>query len=118
MDPPSDLIYSTGGDVCVSHLNAYFGNDMMLYKAPDAQEGLCVNDTCWTRDDAEAYAPSYKPDPRQEEVFSYIRQLQTKTGIKAINNAQKDILFDLQGRRVANPRKGIYIKEGRKVLLK
>ena len=27
-------------------------------------------------------------------------------------------LFDLQGRKVATPRKGIYIKDGQKVLLK
>ncbi|MBQ5936821.1 MAG: leucine-rich repeat domain-containing protein [Bacteroidaceae bacterium] len=76
MDPPSELISSTGGDVYATHLNAYYQNDIMLYKAPDIQESICVNDTCWTRDDAEAYAVTYKADPRQEEVFAYIRQLQ------------------------------------------
>ena len=27
-------------------------------------------------------------------------------------------VYDLQGRRVSNPKKGIYIKDGRKVLVK
>ncbi|MBR4131112.1 MAG: leucine-rich repeat domain-containing protein [Bacteroidaceae bacterium] len=76
MDPPSELIYPTGGDVRATHLNAYYQNGIMLYKAPEIQEGICVNDTCWSRDDGNAYVRSYKVDPRQEEVFSYIRQLQ------------------------------------------
>ena len=33
-------------------------------------------------------------------------------------NATSDAIYDLQGRRVAAPRKGIYIKGGRKVVLK
>ena len=76
MDPPSELIYPTGGDVRATHLNAYYQNGIMLYKAPEIQEGICVNDTCWSRDDGNAYVRSYKVDPRQEEVFAYIRQLQ------------------------------------------
>ena len=58
-------------------LNAYYQDDTMLYKAPDAQEGLCVNDTCWTREDAYAYAMTYKADPHHDEIMAYIRQLQT-----------------------------------------
>jgi len=79
IDPLIGMIIPTNGHVYVKCLNAYYQDDMMLYKAPDAQEGLCVNDTIWTREDAGAYASSYKADPRQEEVFSYIRQLQTAT---------------------------------------
>ena len=77
MDPFLSMPLPTNGDVFESRLNAFFGDYVMLYKAPDVQEGLCVNDTIWTREDAEAYAPAYRADPRQEEVFSYIRQLQT-----------------------------------------
>ena len=84
MDPPFEIIDQTGGDVFEERLNAYFGNDMMLYKAPDAQEGLCVNDTCSTRDDAEAYVRSYKPDPRQEEVFAFIRRLQKASEVEPV----------------------------------
>ena len=69
MGPPYESVYAIGGDVYATRLNEYFGDGVMFYKAPDAQEGLCVNDTCWSRDDAEAYAPSYKADPRQVEVF-------------------------------------------------
>ena len=42
------------------------------------------------------------------------------TGIMSVEkaNATSDANYDLQGRRVAAPRKGIYIKGGRKVVLK
>ena len=78
MDPllSSVIPIPINGSVCSSRLNAYYQGNTMLYKATDAPEGLCVNDTCWTCDDAEAYAVTYKADPRQEEVFAYIRQLQ------------------------------------------
>ena len=76
MDPFLFWPLPIDGSVHSSRLNAYYQDNVMLYKAPDAQGGLCVNDTIWTRDDAEAYAVTYKADPRQEEVFAYIRQLQ------------------------------------------
>ena len=76
MDPFLSWPLPIDGSVHSSRLNAYYQDNVMLYKAPDAQGGLCVNDTIWTRDDAEAYAVTYKADPRQEEVFAYIRQLQ------------------------------------------
>ena len=38
--------------------------------------------------------------------------------IKGSQSANQGILFDLQGRKVNNPKKGIYIKDGRKVLIK
>ena len=118
MGPPYEFVYSIG-DVYATRLNAYFGDNVMLYKAPDAQEGLCVNDTCWSRDDAEAYVPSYRADPRQEEVFSYIRGLQTGTGIHNLqsqNPVNNPILiYDLLGRHLSGkPARGIYIENGKK----
>ena len=76
MDPLSGMLIATNGHVYENLLNAYYQDDTMLYKAPDALEGLCVNDTCWTHDDAYKYAMSYKANPYHEEVMSYIRQLQ------------------------------------------
>ena len=76
MDPLSGMIIPTNGHVYVSCLNAFYQDNTMLYKAPDAPEGLFVNDTCWTREDAEAYAVAYKADPYHEKVMSFIRQLQ------------------------------------------
>ena len=76
IDPLLAFPMATDGSVYAKGLNAYYQDGKMLYKRPDAKDGLCVNDTCWTREDAEAYACSYKTDPRQEEVMSFIRQLQ------------------------------------------
>ena len=78
MDPLHGFTMTTSThDVFMWSLNAYYQDDTMLYKAPDAQEGLCVNDTCWTREDAYAYAMTYKADPHHDEIMAYIRQLQT-----------------------------------------
>ena len=38
--------------------------------------------------------------------------------IKDTQSANQGYLYDLQGRKVANPRKDIYIKDGQKVLVK
>jgi hypothetical protein len=76
MDPPSEIFYPLAADVHVKHLNAYYQDNVMLYKAADAPDGLCVNDTCWTRDEAHNYAITYKADPYHEKVMSFIRQLQ------------------------------------------
>ena len=120
MGPPYEFVYPTGGDVYTTRLNDYFVDNVMLYKAPDVQEGLCVNDTCWSRDDAEAYVPSYRADPRQEEVFSYIRCLQTATGIhnlqsqNPVSTPYSDI-YDIHGRKLSDkPARGIYIDGGKK----
>ena len=41
------------------------------------------------------------------------------TGIEAIENAESaDVVFDLQGRRVAQPTKGLYIIGGKKMMVK
>ena len=42
------------------------------------------------------------------------------TGIKTIDNAttDNDVIYDLQGRRVQNPTRGIYVVNGKKVIIK
>ena len=41
------------------------------------------------------------------------------TGVDGIEvEAKESAIYDLQGRKVMNPRKGIYIKDGKKVLIK
>ncbi|WP_288276526.1 hypothetical protein [uncultured Prevotella sp.] len=40
------------------------------------------------------------------------------SGIQDINLSTEKKIFDLQGRRVQNPSKGLYIINGRKVILK
>jgi hypothetical protein len=40
------------------------------------------------------------------------------TGIEVPKSEQADIYYDLQGRPVANPTRGIYIKDGKKVIIK
>ena len=42
----------------------------------------------------------------------------TIKGVEAGNVAENGAIFDLQGRRVANPIKGLYIVNGKKVVIK
>ena len=79
MDPLLAKPVPTNGDVFISKLNDFYQNGTMLYKIPDPQEGLCVNDTCWTRQEAIVYAQTYKADPYHDDVMAYIRSLQTAT---------------------------------------
>ena len=93
MDPFIGWPVSLNGHIYLNILNAYYQDNIMLYKAPDARDGLCVNDTCWTRDDAEAYARSYKADPYQEKVFSFIRQLQMATKVTFTKDQMATIIL-------------------------
>ena len=95
MDPLIGWPVSLNGHIYLNILNAYYQDNIMLYKAPDARDGLCVNDTCWTREDAAAYATSYKADPCQEEVFSYIRQLQTATAVTFTKDQMATIILPI-----------------------
>ena len=40
------------------------------------------------------------------------------TGIEVPKSEQADIYYDLQGRPVAHPMRGVYIKDGKKVIIK
>ena len=59
---------------------------------------------------------------KKDVAFSYDNYGGEETGIKdsktSILNSQTSNLRDLQGRRVLQPSKGLYIRNGRKVLLK
>ena len=57
----------------------------------------------------------------QSDVYevSKAELLEQTTSIRTISSTEESSTpFDLQGRKIANPRKGIYIEDGRKVLIK
>ena len=72
MDPLYFLPIPTNGNIYASTLNVYYRDGKMLYKAPEAEEGLCIDDTCWSSADAYRYAGAYKEDPYVEQVMSMI----------------------------------------------
>ena len=53
-------------------------------------------------------------------AFTLVLDEGTETGISHIETAQgaADAYYDLSGRRIATPGKGLYIKNGKKVLVK
>lgn len=45
-------------------------------------------------------------------------QADKTTSLQSFNGSHGSFLFDLQGRKVTSPQKGIYVKDGRKLLIK
>ena len=72
--------------------------------------------------EAEAFVPKDKAYLEfSEEVSAPMLSIGSETtGIKTIDNSQLTIdnVYDLQGRRVAQPTKGLYIVNGKKVIIK
>ena len=46
------------------------------------------------------------------------KEIPSSITVKDAQSANQGIIFDLQGRKVSNPKKGIYIKDGQKLMLK
>ena len=65
---------------------------------------------------AKSLAPDAKDDSRMDFVFAG----EETTGIKSVQGSGLTVngFYDLQGRRVAQPQKGLYIMNGKKVVIK
>ena len=74
---------------------------------------------CFGDDQAKGYCMVYVP-LTIEEITKGAYSTPEKgdaTGIDTIvGQGEKDVFYDLSGRRVANPEKGIYVVNGKKVL--
>ena len=99
LDPNSSFILGEGTALC-HPVDAYIGSKNIIYYADGTE---VMND--WI---------VFGPDTQATQDLI--------TGVKDVNvNANVDLnnsWFDLQGRKVTNPRKGIYIKDGKKILIK
>ena len=102
-------------------LNAYYQDGEMLYKAEEWESDFLDTDTIWdNRDNVLRYARSYKHDPHIDEVMAFIKQQQASATLR-INTpttpGTSSSTYDLQGRRLpATPRRGLYLKDGRKMV--
>ena len=90
--------------------------------------GLMIS-SCSKHFDFQEPAPTPTPEPTptptsnkatQEEINANVAKVGNSTGITLNELSQKPAAtyFDLQGRRVAKPAKGLYINNGRKVVIK
>ena len=57
-----------------------------------------------------------KPESKTKNVYKGKNNVVAGISSLAVNN-NKDVVYDLQGRRIQNPRKGLYIINGKKVML-
>ena len=58
------------------------------------------------------------PEAEEAESRIFMRIGDKATGIRSIRQTSDGSYYDLQGRRVVKPGKGIYVKDGRKVVVK
>jgi hypothetical protein len=61
---------------------------------------------------------SLAPDPSAPMMMVFDGEATGISEIKTMRNAENEIFFDLQGRKVAQPAKGLYIVNGKKVVIK
>ena len=75
--------------------------------------------TTFTRDDVAAYKAA-TPWSNFKEIVALTNDDPQPTGIDKIvaTDNNKGVLYDLNGRRVDNPAKGLYIKNGKKHVVK
>ena len=57
-----------------------------------------------------------RPESKAKNIYKGKNDVAAGISSVAVNN-KKDIIYDLNGRHVQNPRKGLYIINGKKVLL-
>ena len=103
--------------------NLLFGTTAPTYAAADTYYGLSGNKfvkvNAGTIPAGKALLPA-GDIPSTARELTFVFDEGNTTGIKAIDNSQLTIdnYYDLQGRKVVQPAKGLYIKNGKKVVLK
>ena len=113
---------SADSDVELSE-NLLFGTTAPTYAAADTYYGLSGNKfvkvNAGTIPAGKALLPASEI-PAAARELTFVFDEGNTTGIKAIDNSQLTIdnYYDLQGRKVVQPAKGLYIKNGKKVVLK
>lgn len=118
----------------ISTGNLFWGaNNLVVYETTPAEDGQFIIKTNGTGDPVHAQQNGsvvvrwndYKPNTGSAWSFTYVGESfdseDTGTGIElpeTEETVRKEILYDLQGRRITLPRRGIYITEkGKKVLI-
>ena len=113
---------SADSDVELSE-NLLFGTTAPTYAAADTYYGLSGNKfvkvNAGTIPAGKALLPASEI-PAAARELTFVFDEGNTTGIKAIDNSQLTIdnYYDLKGRKVVQPAKGLYIKNGKKVVLK
>ena len=56
--------------------------------------------------------------PEQQGAASYSFRFEGTTGVEEVETEEVKAIYDLQGRKVVNPKEGLYIVDGKKVFIK
>lgn len=114
------LMFSSiyGFDIYASYTDNYYG---LIVKTVDEKEvamfaliGKPIGDGKVTIPAGKAFLAV----PTTARELSVVFSDDETTGIRSIDNGQLDNIYDLQGRKVAQPTKGLYIVNGKKVVKK
>ncbi len=113
------LIGFTKDSLIVADGNAYYALNVR-----DNQIGFYIPQTAINEADAASgftarANKSYLRVPAELKATRFlIRRELDETGVGQIFHLCDDVIYDLQGRRVSSPKSGIYIKAGRKVVIR
>jgi hypothetical protein len=97
---PGDVILYNGSNICI-----FYGTNSWSYTRLGKIDGL-----------SESQLRTFLK--AGESNISVILSLNNTTGISTVRtDARKDVYYSLNGQRVENPTKGIYIRNGKKIIL-
>jgi hypothetical protein len=97
---PGDVILYNGSNICI-----FYGTNSWSYTRLGKIDGL-----------SESQLRTFLK--AGESNISVILSLSNTTGISTVRtDARKDVYYSLNGQRVENPTKGIYIRNGKKIIL-
>ena len=113
------LVGFTKDTLIVADGNAYYALNVR-----DNQIGFYIPQTAMDETDATSgftarANKSYLRVPAELKATRFLfRREQDETGIGQIFHLCDDVVYDLQGRRVSYPKSGIYIKSGKKIVIR
>lgn len=104
-----------GGDVAAANNNYVFG---WPTGTPSNYGFYYVNSSAASLGAGKAYLHAEGATPSARLTISFDDETTAITDVKGENESVKGSYYDMQGRKVANPTSGLYIVNGRKVIVK
>lgn len=104
-----------GGDVAAANNNYVFG---WPTEEPSNYGFYYVNSSAASLGAGKAYLHAEGATPGARLTISFDDETTAITDVKGENESVKGSYYDMQGRKVANPTSGLYIVNGRKVIVK
>lgn len=97
-------------------VGAYFVSDNKLYQAEDATNTIRPFRAYFTTTDSSASQLTFVIDGNATGIETVQSSLSESVALRAMFNVQSSMFYDLQGRQMEKPAKGVYIQNGNKFI--